>query len=92
MSEAMASRILKLEMRKTILAFDIFENWGIDAIGPLPVTQRGKFYILTAVDYLSRWAKAKAIKQVIAKEVAKFIYEDVCCRHGVPLELLSDKG
>ena len=24
--------------------------------------------------------------------MAKFIYEDVCCRHGVPLELLSDRG
>lgn len=83
---------MKPEMRKKILAFDIFEKWGIDAIGPLLVTHRGKCYILTAVDYLSRWAEAKAVKQVTAKEVAKFIYEDVCCRHGVPLEILSGRG
>ena len=31
-------RVLKLELCKTILAFDIFEKWGIDAIGPLPIT------------------------------------------------------
>ena len=75
-----------------MLAFDVFEKWGIDAVGPLPVTQRGKCYILTAVDYLSRWAEAKAVKQITSKHVAKFIYEDVCCRHGVPLELVSDRG
>ena len=90
--QAMASRVLKPGIRKTMLAFNVFEKWGIDAIGPLPVTQRGKCYILIAMDYLSRWAEAKAVKQITSKEVAKFIYEDVCCRHGVPLELLSDRG
>ena len=60
----MASRILKLDVRKAMLDFDVFEKWGIDAVGPLPTaTQRGKCYILTAVDYLSRWAEAKAVKQ-----------------------------
>lgn len=88
----MASRVLKPGLRQTILAFDVFEKWGLDAIGPLPVTARGKCYIITAVDYLSRWAEAKAVRQVMAKDVAKFIHEEVCCRFGVPLELLSDRG
>ena len=54
----MASRILKPDVRKAMLSFDVFYKWGIDAVGPLPATQRGKCYILTAVDYLSRWAEA----------------------------------
>ena len=29
---------MKLELRKTILAFDVFEKWGIDVVGPLPIT------------------------------------------------------
>ena len=88
--QAMASRILKpTAVRKAMLAFDVFEKWDIDAIGPLPVTQREKCYILMAVDYLSRWAEAKVVNQITSKEVEKFIYEDVCCRHGVPLELLK---
>ena len=58
----MGSRILKPEMRKAIIAYDIFEKWGIDAIGLLPITQIGKCYILTIVDYLSRRAEAKAVK------------------------------
>lgn len=32
------------------------------------------------------------MKQITAKDVAKFIYEDICCRYGMPLELLSDRG
>ncbi|MCO5576142.1 hypothetical protein L7F22_029950 [Adiantum nelumboides] len=88
----MASRVLTSEIRGTILAYDVFEKWGIDAIGPLPITTRGKCYILTAVDYLSRWAEAKPVKQITSKDVAKFVYEDICCKFGMPLELLSDKG
>ena len=61
-------------------------------MGPLPITSRGKSYILIAVDYLSRWAEAKAVRQITAKDVAKFVYEDICCKFGVPLELLLDQG
>ncbi|MCO5612237.1 hypothetical protein L7F22_066501 [Adiantum nelumboides] len=88
----MASRVLRSKIRGTILAYDVFEKWGIDAIGPLPITARGKCYILSAVDYLSRWAEAKLVKQITSKDVAKFVYEDTCCKFGMPLELLSDKG
>ncbi|MCO5607106.1 hypothetical protein L7F22_061298 [Adiantum nelumboides] len=89
--QSMASRVLRSEIRGTILAYDVFEKWGIDEIGPLPMTARGKCYILTAVDYLSRWAEAKPVKQITSKDVAKFVYEDICCKFGMPLELLSDK-
>ncbi|MCO5594211.1 hypothetical protein L7F22_048236 [Adiantum nelumboides] len=74
------------------MAFDVLEKWGIDAIGPLPITSRGKSYILTTMDYLSRWAEAIAVKQITAKDVAKFVYDEICCKFGVPLEVLSDKG
>ncbi|MCO5591440.1 hypothetical protein L7F22_045423 [Adiantum nelumboides] len=80
------------ELRKTTLAYDVFEKWGIDVVGPLPITNRGKNYILTPVDYLSRWAEAKAVRQITPKDVAKFVYEEICCKFGVPLELLSDQG
>ena len=90
--QSFGKRVLKPELRKTIMAFDVFEKWGIDAIGPLPITSRGKSYILTAVDYLSRWAEAAAVRQITAKDVAKFVYEEICCKFGVPLEILSDKG
>ena len=74
------------------MAFDIFEKWVIDGIGPLSVTNRGKCYILTAVYNLSCWTEASAVCKVTTKDVAKFVYEDICCKFGVPLELLLDQG
>ena len=85
----MAIGVLRPNVWKTMLAFDVFKKWGIDAIGPLHVTQRGKCYILTAVIYLSRWTEAKSIKQIAIKEI---VFEDVCCRQRVPLEFLIDEG
>ncbi|MCO5592446.1 hypothetical protein L7F22_046448 [Adiantum nelumboides] len=44
------------------------------------------------VDYMTRWAKATTSARITAKEVAKFVYESICCKFGVPLEILSDRG
>nr|GEY75468.1 reverse transcriptase domain-containing protein [Tanacetum cinerariifolium] len=38
----------------------IFDVWGIDFMGLFPSSKRNK-YILVAVDYLSKWVKAKAL-------------------------------
>ena len=75
-----------------MIAYNIFEKWGIDAIGPMPMTARKICYLLTAIDYLSCWAEARLVKTVNAKIVCKFVYEDICCRFGIPLELVSDRG
>ena len=71
---------------------DIFERWGVDAIGLLPWTTKGKIYILTVVDYLSKWSKAKTVTSVDGKSVADIIFEHICCKFGVPLEILLDSG
>ena len=88
----MGRKILKMEPRQVMLVHDIFERWGVDAIGPLLRTARGKIYILTAVGYLSKWSEAKVVKNVDGKSVADFIFEHICCRFGVPLKILSDNG
>ena len=60
--QSFGKRVLKPKLCKTILAFDVFEKWGIDVVGPLPITSRGKSYILIAVDYFSIWEKARAMR------------------------------
>ena len=37
-------------------------------------------------------AQAKAVRKITAKDVAKFVYDEICCKFGVPLELLSNQG
>ncbi|MCO5614501.1 hypothetical protein L7F22_068784 [Adiantum nelumboides] len=44
------------------------------------------------VDYMTRWAEATTTSRITAVEVAKFIFEHICCRFGVPLEILLDRG
>ncbi len=46
---------------------------GIDIIGPLPVTAKGNRYIVTLVDYFSKWPEAETLQNKSAEEVALFL-------------------
>ena len=51
---------------------------GIDLVGPLPKTMRGNKYIVTQVDYFSKWPEAEAFPDKGAKSVALFLYKMKC--------------
>ncbi|MCO5603894.1 hypothetical protein L7F22_058048 [Adiantum nelumboides] len=85
-------RKLSYGPRFPIFAYGPFEKWGIDAIGPLPCTSTSKQYILTATDYMTRWAKAASVARITAADVSKFVLDYICSRFGTPLEILSDRG
>src|SRR6266545_4845732 len=69
-----------------------YEKWGIDIVGPLPITREGNRYIVVAMDYFSRWPEARPLKAANAETVATFIYEEIICRFGAPRVLQSDRG
>ena len=69
-----------------------FYQIGIDIVGPLPRTQRGKRYIMVAMDYLTKWPEARPLTEATAEKVAEFIYEQIICQHGCPQIILSDRG
>src|SRR6266498_5546173 len=68
-----------------------FQRIRIDIVGPLTITKKGNRYIVTAMDYFTKWLIAKAIKEAIAKTVSKIIYEKIICEHGCPQVLQSDR-
>ncbi|MCO5610104.1 hypothetical protein L7F22_064339 [Adiantum nelumboides] len=41
---------------------------------------------------MTQWAKALPISKILAKDVANFIFNNICCRFGPPLEIISDRG
>ena len=40
------------------------------------------------VDYMTRWEEVVATTSVTKKEVANFVYENIYCCFGIPLEIL----
>jgi len=74
-----------------LLFCEVFDVWGIDFMGPFPVSF-GFVYILLAVDYVSKWVEAKATRTDDAKVVADFIKSNIFCRFGIPKALISDQG
>ena len=71
-----------------------FEIWAIDFIGPFPIPAKrtGARYIITAVEYVTKWAKAKLVDTCYSEIAAKFIYENIITIFGCPLTLISDQG
>src|SRR6266511_2940143 len=69
-----------------------FYQWGIDIVRPLTETSRGNKYIVVAINYFTKYPEARALTNANAKSVANFIYEDIICRHGCSIKILSDRG
>ena len=70
---------------------DVWKQIGIDLIGPLPETESGNKYIITATDYFSKWPEAAPLQDKTALGVAEFLFS-LFCRHGWPEIVLSDQG
>nr|KAJ0206415.1 hypothetical protein LSAT_V11C500236480 [Lactuca sativa] len=69
----------------------IFDIWGIDFMGPFPLSL-GFTYILLVVDYVSKWVEAKATRTNDSKVVIDFLKGNIFSRFGVPKALINDRG
>ena len=68
-----------------------FHRVGVDVL-QLPLTRNGNRYVVVFLDYLTKWAEAFAVPDQQAETIACLLTEHVISRHGVPEELLSDRG
>ena len=69
-----------------------FRRVAIDLIGPIHSdTDEGYKYILTFIDYATRYPEAVPLKDCTTEAVADALFK-IYCRLGVPEELLSDLG
>ncbi|XP_024965836.1 uncharacterized protein K02A2.6-like [Cynara cardunculus var. scolymus] len=73
-----------------ILEIELFDVWGIDFMGPFPLSNNCA-YILVDVD-VSKWVEAMACHSNDAKTVAKFLQKHIFSRFGTPRALISDEG
>ena len=85
-------KVAKIPPGEMPLMEESFSRVAIDLIGPLaPVSKRGNHYILTVVDYATRYPEAVALARIETERVAEALLE-VFCRVGFPKQVLSDRG
>ena len=41
---------------------------------------------------MTKWAEAVPTSKITTKEVANFVFDNICCKFGTPLEIISDRG
>ncbi|RUS68973.1 hypothetical protein EGW08_023265 [Elysia chlorotica] len=69
-----------------------FKRVAVDLVGPIdPTSEDGHRYILTLVDYATRYPEAVPLKRIDAETVAEALV-NIYSRLGVPEEILTDQG
>ena len=69
-----------------------FKRVAVDLIGPIhPPSKEGHRYVLTLVDYATRYPEAIALKSITTEAVAEALVT-IYNRVGLPEEVLSDMG
>ena len=59
---------------------------------PYTTKRTGASYIITAVEYVTKWAEAEPIETCSSEVATKFIYENIITRFGFPITLINDQG
>ncbi len=69
-----------------------FDRVAFDVIGPLPIMANGNRFILTMIDYFSKWAEAYALPNHKAETVADCIVKWWIAHHRIPVRIHSDNA
>ena len=82
----------KVPLRKMSLIDKPFKRVAIDLVRPIsPPSEEGHRYILTLVDFATRYLEAVPLKTIDTETVAETLV-NIFSRLGVPEEILSDLG
>ncbi|CAI7758131.1 unnamed protein product [Closterium sp. NIES-53] len=67
-------------------------RWSLDIAGELPMSRRGRKYIVLMIEHVSKWAEARPLVNKSAAAVAEEFEEMVITRFGACGEVLTDQG
>jgi hypothetical protein len=68
-------------------------KWGLDFIVPIKLARIliGNKYILVAINYETKWVKAKTLRTNIAI-ITRFLYGYILTKFGCPLTIVTNQG
>ena len=69
-----------------------FEVLGIDHLGPFHLSKARNAYLIVCIDYLTRWIEVQPVPDTSTEFIREFLEKGVFLRHGVPKQLISDRG
>ena len=68
-----------------------WQRIAVDIVGPLDRSHGGNRYLLTVIDFATRYPEATPLRRIDAATVCEKLIE-IFSRYGIPEELLSDRG
>ena len=85
-------KVPKVPLGKVPMIDTPFHRIAMDLVGPMnPPTDRGNRFILTIIDYATRYPEAVPLRNVDTITVAESLV-DIYARVGIPAEVLTDCG
>ena len=69
----------------------VWQQIGIDLMGPFPESPEGHLYVFTAIDYFSKWVELFALKDKTAESVGNCLFS-LMCRYGPAKIHITDQG
>ncbi|XP_021975209.1 protein NYNRIN-like [Helianthus annuus] len=60
--------------------------------GPRTTGPGGVKYVVVAIDYFTKWIEARPLAKITGEQMRRFVLDNIICRYGVPMELVSDNG
>ncbi len=70
----------------------LFDCVAFDIIGPLSISGNSNRFILTMIDYFSKWSEDYAVPNHKAETVAECIVNRWIDHHGIPIRIHSDNA
>lgn len=68
------------------------ERVGVDVVGPFPITDSGNRWVLTAMDYFTKWPEAYALPDQEAETIVNALTAGMFSRFGAAESIHSDQG
>ncbi|XP_021996330.1 uncharacterized protein LOC110893533 [Helianthus annuus] len=70
----------------------VAKKWAIAIIGSFLEGPGWVKYVVVAIDYFTKWVEARPLAKITGEQMKRFVLDNIICRFGVPMELVSDNG
>jgi len=78
---------------KPVIAVSLFQKWRLDFIGRInPPSLAGHIFILTTIDYFSKWSEVIALQNARDEQVINFLQDTIFSHFELSLSIILDNG